>query len=99
LIIRRGRTGFTPSNLSEVRLRFERILARTDDKVKVPFQADAEIDEVDDDEDEVDELDAEMAAEHRARARARALRSRSATGVRRQTTTVTTTGTAAVRRE
>jgi hypothetical protein len=43
LIARRGRAVFTPSNLSEVNLRFERILAQTEDKVKVPFQADAEI--------------------------------------------------------
>jgi len=33
VIARRGRTIFTPSNISEVRLRFERILARTEDKV------------------------------------------------------------------
>jgi hypothetical protein len=54
LITRRGRTGFTPSNVDEVRLRFERILARSKDKFAVLFQATDETDEVDEDDDELD---------------------------------------------
>src|SRR5215470_9336089 len=52
MIARRGRTIFTPSNLSEVRLRFERILARIEDKVAGPLRANREISDT-------DELDAE----------------------------------------
>ena len=60
MIARRGRTTFTPSNISEVRLRFERILARTEDKAEAPLQADPEIPEA-------DELDSDTPVPDRAR--------------------------------
>lgn len=47
MIGRRGRTIFTPSNVTEVRLRFERILARVDDRIEAPFQADPDVSEAD----------------------------------------------------
>lgn len=83
MIARRGRTRFTPSNISEVRLRFERILARTEDKVEAPLQADSEIPEA-------DELDAETSVPDRVEAdrarrnsdRAQPARAPSAAGAR-----------------
>src|SRR5262249_35658726 len=63
MIARRGRTVFTPSNVSEVRVRFERILARTQNKIEVPLQADTDTDEVD--ENEIDELDADTSLKNR----------------------------------
>lgn len=61
MIARRGRTIFTPSNISEVRLRFERILARTEDKVEAPLQAGSEIPDA-------DELDADTSVPDRVKA-------------------------------
>jgi len=63
MIARRGRSVFTPSNVSEVRARFERILARTTNKIEVPLQPDTDIHAVD--EDDVDELDADTPLKNR----------------------------------
>jgi len=64
MIARRGRTVFTPSNVSEVRVRFERILARTNSKIEeVPLQADTDTDEVD--ENDIEELDADTSLKNR----------------------------------
>jgi hypothetical protein len=63
MIARRGRTVFTPSNVSEVRVRFERILARTKNTTEVPFQADTDTNEVA--EDNIDELDADTSLKNR----------------------------------
>jgi len=70
MIARRGRTIFTPSNISEVRLRFERILARIEDKVGAPLQAHPEIadaDELDADTPVPDRVEADRAKRSLAR--------------------------------
>ena len=64
MIARRARHVFTPSNVSEVRVRFERILARTKNKIEVPLQADTDTDQVD--ENDIEELDADTSSKNRS---------------------------------
>jgi hypothetical protein len=63
LIARRGRTVFTPSNIGEVRRRFERILARVSEQFKAQFPAEvdgAEVNDWDSDPPERHQVDADL---------------------------------------